>query len=123
MELCSPGTPLREMPESEQDSVIAGLLRRLWRTPRPADSFRPLEAMLDYWSEEAEAHIAYAGDPGLVQEGIALFKELARSAERRVLLATDLHAGNSYVRIVTLGWPSIPSPSLAIRPMMLPNIF
>lgn len=94
LELCSPGTSLRDAPESEQDSVIAGLLRRLWRTPGPNYSFRPLEAMLDYWSGEAESRISYADDAGLVHEGINLFRELTRSAKHRVLLATDLHAGN-----------------------------
>ena len=33
-------------------------------------------------------------DPGLVRAGLALFRELPASADRQVLLATDLHAGN-----------------------------
>jgi streptomycin 6-kinase len=33
IERCEPGTHLRSEPEREQDVVIAGLLRRLWRTP------------------------------------------------------------------------------------------
>jgi streptomycin 6-kinase len=33
LERCEPGTPLRTLPESEQDVVIARLLRCLWRTP------------------------------------------------------------------------------------------
>jgi len=94
LELCSPGTPLRDSPECEQDVVIAGLLRRMWRTPGPTYVFRPIEAMLDHWSEEAETHLAHAHDPGLVREGIGLFTYLANSAKSRVLLATDLHAGN-----------------------------
>ena len=35
MERCEPGTALRALPEPQQDLVIAGLLRRLWRTPAP----------------------------------------------------------------------------------------
>ena len=35
-----------------------------------------------------------APDPGLVRAGLALFRELPASTDRRVLLATDLHAGN-----------------------------
>ena len=31
LERCEPGTPLRALPECEQDVVISGLLRRLWR--------------------------------------------------------------------------------------------
>jgi streptomycin 6-kinase len=33
LERCEPGTVLRVLPESEQDLVIAGLLRQLWRSP------------------------------------------------------------------------------------------
>ncbi len=33
-------------------------------------------------------------DPGLVREGLRLFKELPRTAREEVLLVTDLHAGN-----------------------------
>jgi streptomycin 6-kinase len=33
-------------------------------------------------------------DPGLAREGIALFRTLPTTAERHVLLCTDLHAGN-----------------------------
>lgn len=30
LEQCIPGTSLRELPEPEQDVVLAGLLRRMW---------------------------------------------------------------------------------------------
>jgi len=33
-------------------------------------------------------------DPGLARAGIALFRELPATADTRVLLCTDLHAGN-----------------------------
>src|SRR5580658_4017382 len=33
LERCEPGTPLRVLTEGEQDVVISGLLRRLWRVP------------------------------------------------------------------------------------------
>ncbi|HZE88771.1 MAG TPA: aminoglycoside phosphotransferase family protein, partial [Verrucomicrobiae bacterium] len=32
LERCDPGTPLRELPEEEQDTVLTGLLKRIWRT-------------------------------------------------------------------------------------------
>ena len=35
LERCIPGTALSELPEPDQDSIIAGLLRRLWRKPAP----------------------------------------------------------------------------------------
>jgi len=94
LERCRPGTSLQERPETEQDVVIAGRLHRMWKQPSAAQPFRPLEAMLAYWCEEAERAIARAADPGLVREGIALFSRLSGTANQRFLLPTDLHAGN-----------------------------
>lgn len=50
--------------------------------------------MTDYWSDETLAAIQQWPDTGLVREGLRLPAELARTAPREVLLATDLHAGN-----------------------------
>lgn len=93
LERCVPGTALRQIPEAEQDVVIAGLLRRLWR-PCASNPFRPLSQMTAYWSDEALAQKAYWPDAGLVGEGLRLFDELSRSGRNDVLVATDLHAGN-----------------------------
>ncbi len=94
LERCEPGTPLREMPEPEQDVLIAGLLRRLWRKPSEPHTFRPLSFMLEQWASETRASAAQWLDSGLVHDGLRLFEELSRPAEDDVLLATDLHAGN-----------------------------
>jgi streptomycin 6-kinase len=94
LERCEPGTALRALPEPEQDLVIAGLLRRLWRSPSAPHPFRPLSAMTDYWINETLADVDRWPDVGLVREGLRLFKELPRTARTEVLLATDLHAGN-----------------------------
>lgn len=94
LERCEPGTVLRELPEPEQDLVIAGLLRRLWRSPSTPHRFRPLSVMLDYWSDETLADMEQWADAGLVHEGLRLFQELPLTAPKEVLLATDLHAGN-----------------------------
>jgi streptomycin 6-kinase len=94
LEACEPGSPLRESDESEQDGVIAGLLRRLWRAPTQPHPFRPLSQLLAYWSEETLGQAEQWPDPGLVREGLRLFQELPGSAPEQVLLATDLHAGN-----------------------------
>jgi streptomycin 6-kinase len=94
LERCEPGTPLRDRPEAEQDIVLAGLLRRLWRRPSAPHPFRPLSLMLSSWAEEALAARAHWIDAGLVHEGLALFEELGRPSPDDVLLATDLHAGN-----------------------------
>jgi streptomycin 6-kinase len=94
LERCEPGTALRLLPEPEQDLVIAGLLRRLWRSPAPPHRFRPLSAMLARWRDETIARTDRWSDAGLVREGSRAFEELSRSAPSDVLLATDLHAGN-----------------------------
>ncbi|MGA2735865.1 MAG: aminoglycoside phosphotransferase family protein [Bryobacteraceae bacterium] len=94
IERCQPGTALREVPEPEQDLVIASLLRRLWRSPPTPNVFRPLAALTEYWSGETLSDVELWPDAGLVQEGLDLFKELSRTAPAKVLLATDLHAGN-----------------------------
>ena len=97
LECCRPGTPLTVLPESEQDVVLAGLLRRLWISPSPGHDFRPLQVMCGEWADEFEATLA--AEPGLVDprlagEGIALFRALPATADREVLVVTDLHAGN-----------------------------
>ena len=94
LERCEPGTVLRALPESEQDLVIAGLLRRLWRSPSLPHPFRPLWDRTEYWSNETLADVERWPDTGLVREGLRLFRELPRNAPADVLLATDLHAGN-----------------------------
>jgi streptomycin 6-kinase len=95
LERCEPGTALRTLPELEQDVVVARLLRRLWRRPSAAPHpFRPLSAMIAYWSEETKTQVEHWRDEGLVREGLRLFEELSRGTTEHVLLATDLHAGN-----------------------------
>jgi streptomycin 6-kinase len=94
LERCEPGTVLRTLPEREQDVVISGLLRRLWRAPSAQHPFRPLSALAEYWSGETLTHIEQWPDTGLVREGLRLFKELPRTEPTEFMLATDLHAGN-----------------------------
>lgn len=96
LERCVPGTTLARRPEVEQDTVIAGLLRRLWVEPS-RHRFRPLQDMCDQWADgfnrKRETHRTEL-DPGLIREGIALFRGLPATANRTVLLCTDLHAEN-----------------------------
>ena len=97
LERCVPGDTLASRPEPEQDIVIASLLPRLWHEPAPGHPFRPLQEMCEVWAAEFELKAAArpAGlDAGLVREGIALFRSLPRTADRNVLLCTDLHAEN-----------------------------
>jgi streptomycin 6-kinase len=100
LERCLPGTPLGQvLPEPDQDVVVAGLLRRLRAHRYQAYPFRSLAEMCQAWADEFEAEYAASPrsgrlDPGLAREGIALFRELPGNADSRVLLCTDLHAGN-----------------------------
>ena len=50
--------------------------------------------MVELWSGETIAQRHLWQDAELVNEGLRVFKELARPASTDVLLATDLHAGN-----------------------------
>ena len=94
LERLRPGTPLAERPRVEQDAVLAGLLLRLRRARVPAQPVRSLASMAERWCNEAVARRSGWADAGLMNEGLRLFEELPRSASSRVLLATDLHAGN-----------------------------
>jgi len=97
LERCHPGTTLSQvLPESEQDEVVAGLLQRLWSAPTDGYPFRPLQVMCDAWATEFDEKLtASVGlDPRLARVGMELFRSLPASAERQVLLCTDLHADN-----------------------------
>ncbi|HEU5179871.1 MAG TPA: aminoglycoside phosphotransferase family protein [Candidatus Polarisedimenticolia bacterium] len=94
LERCEPGAPLRDLPEAEQDVILAGLLRRLWRKPSVPHPFRTLSTMLQSWGDETLAARAQWLDSGLLLAGLRLFEKLARPSPDDVLLATDLHAGN-----------------------------
>jgi streptomycin 6-kinase len=94
LERCEPGTALRSLPEFEQDLVISGLLRRLWRSPSAPHPFRHLSILTDYWRHETLVDVDRWPESGLVREGLSLLGELATNAPVQVLLATDLHAGN-----------------------------
>ncbi|MBO0831490.1 MAG: kinase [Actinobacteria bacterium] len=100
LERCVPGTALGQLlPEPEQDVVVAGLLRRLWQHRPEATLFRPLSVMCAAWADEFEADYAVAKaanriDRGLARAGIALFRELPATADKQLLLCTDLHGEN-----------------------------
>jgi streptomycin 6-kinase len=100
LERCEPGTALSDaLPALEQDAVVAALLHRVWIEPPSGHPFRPLASMCDLWAEGFESRHAAASprqrlDPGLARAGIELLRALPRTAERSVLLFTDLHAEN-----------------------------
>ena len=94
LERCQPGTTLRILDECEQDMVISGLLKRLWRPLPSRHRFRPLSALIEHWSNDTLAQVDQWPDLALVREGLRVFKLLPCSETTDVLLATDLHAGN-----------------------------
>jgi streptomycin 6-kinase len=99
LERCITGVPLKAvLPEPEQDIVLAGLLRRLWQHhPAAGHPFRPLREMCDRWADSFDADFSSDSrglDPAIARDGIALLRELPRTADRAVLLCTDLHAEN-----------------------------
>ncbi|MCO8269160.1 aminoglycoside phosphotransferase family protein [Actinoplanes sp. TRM 88003] len=95
LEACRPGTTLTESaPPAERDEVIAQLLPRLWITPPPGSDFRPLQSMTDAWGRSVDPDQLPDPDPGLARAGLELWWGLAATADREVLLCTDLHPGN-----------------------------
>jgi streptomycin 6-kinase len=94
LERCLPGVSLRSVAEPDQDAVIAGLLRRLWREPSHPGAFRPLSVLVTHWCDETVSESSRWPDPVLVTRGLRVLEELTASTAEAVLLATDLHAGN-----------------------------
>jgi streptomycin 6-kinase len=99
LERCTPGTQLkRSLAEADQDVVVAGLMRRLWSHELPeSHAFRSLQEMCERWAHSFEAYLEQGSrgfDPGLAREGISLLRELPSTADRAVLLCTDLHGDN-----------------------------
>lgn len=98
LERCVPGVLLKDaVPEPEQDEVVGGLLRRLWVEPPDGHPFRPLQVMCSEWAEAFAAKLAAvpdAVDPGLARSATDLFRNLPSTADRCVILCTDLHAEN-----------------------------
>jgi streptomycin 6-kinase len=97
MERCEPGLPLATLAEPDQDVVVCGQLRRLWLELPAGHPFPSLQMMCDAWAgeySEAAAREPPELDPGIARAGLELFRLLPGSADRQVLLATDLHAEN-----------------------------
>ena len=98
LERCEPGTTLKDRPEEEQDEVIATILRGLWREPSGSTAYRTLTEMCDQWADEFEVKRPRWPadlDDGLAREGIALFRELPRTAPGPgMVICTDLHGDN-----------------------------
>lgn len=97
IERCEPGTSLMASTHADQDVIVAAMLRKLWITPPADHPFRALQEMCDEWADEFHQKIRARApllDPAIARLGIELFTSLPRTATRKVLLCTDLHAEN-----------------------------
>jgi streptomycin 6-kinase len=115
LERCEPGVALRTSPEPAQDVVVADILGELWVEPPTDGPFRSLETMIGFWSEETLARERDWDDAGLVRAAIEIWDELLATPTERVMLATDLHAGN-ILRAERRPWLAIdPKPFIGER--------
>ena len=93
LEACAPGTSLRSRPYDEQDTIVAAVLRTLWRAG-PNAQFRPLSDMTTYWCDCAFGRMPEWREPDLIRDGLAELSTLSNDPISPVVLHTDLHAGN-----------------------------
>ena len=96
LERCRPGRPLGTNYDEETLTIVAGLMRRLWREPPPgvpwarldeeAEQYR--QVMMQLWLPED------LKGRGLLEEGLAALDVLLPIREELVLCHQDLHGGN-----------------------------
>jgi streptomycin 6-kinase len=99
LERLLPGTPLAQLvPEQDEQatSILATLMRKLWRPVPAQHSFPTVE---DWGRGFARLRARYNGGYGpfpqrLVEEAETLFRDLSASAKQRMLLHGDLHHEN-----------------------------
>ena len=86
----TPGVPVLT-----RDGEEFGILEHVLEVPEE-DIFEGIVVWVGggSWADRFEQSAAPPLDPGLARAGIALFRELPATAGTRVLLCTDLHAGN-----------------------------
>ena len=99
LERCSPGEPLSDRTETDQDEVLAGLLPRLWIEPPAGHPFLSLQEMCDDWADAWDAKVAARGlgegsTPAWPGRAWLCSARSRSTSDRHVLLGTDLHAGN-----------------------------
>jgi streptomycin 6-kinase len=98
VERCEPGTALWEVADEEEaNRIAAGVLLRLWR-PAPLDHpFRLLAEEASGWADGLPGVWEQLGRPferRLVDEAVALARELGSSQGEPVVLHQDYHGGN-----------------------------
>jgi streptomycin 6-kinase len=98
VERCEPGTALWEVADEEEaNRIAAGVLRRLWRPPPSDHPFRLLVEEAAGWAQELPVVWEQLGRPferHLLDEAVALARELGTSQGEPVVLHQDYHGGN-----------------------------
>jgi streptomycin 6-kinase len=114
IERLRPGTRLWTLPEERANPVAAAALVRFWR-PLPAEHpFRPLAGDAERWVEKLPRDWEEAGRPvsrALLDEAVALARELGGSIDERYLLHQDFQGSN--VLLAERGWLAIDPKPLA----------
>jgi streptomycin 6-kinase len=125
LERLRPGTTLWELEDDDAAcSVVAGLLRQLWRPPTDPSVFRPLADDTGMWAANLERDYAAAGAPferSLLDEALRAADELPGGQGQHVVLHQDLHGGN--VLRAGDGWLAIdPKPVVGEREFDLASL-
>ncbi|GGL10679.1 streptomycin 6-kinase [Curtobacterium luteum] len=101
LERCDPGTRLvdrTDLSAAERMAIGADAVARLWAAGVPdASPFERVADVCDEWADLAEERmrtLAPPLDPGIVRHGIALLRELPRSAPTTVVVHGDHNPGN-----------------------------
>ncbi|MEK6343886.1 MAG: aminoglycoside phosphotransferase family protein [Curtobacterium sp.] len=101
LERCEPGTRLGDRTDlgaAERLTIGADAAARLWAAGVPDDSpFERLVDVCDEWAllaEERMRTLAPPLDPGVVRQGVALLRDLPRSAPHEVVVHGDHNPGN-----------------------------
>jgi streptomycin 6-kinase len=92
IERCEPGTTLWTIPdETEANRIAAGVLLRLWRPASRGQPFRLLRDQAVHWGEE---FARFPIERRLVEEAVAILRELGPTQGDPVVLHQDFHGGN-----------------------------
>jgi streptomycin 6-kinase len=114
LQRCDPGTKLGEKSEltvAARLEAAARVLRDLHDTPAPAATGRSVDRLADRMAEWADlteermARLRPGFDPGLVDLGVRLLRELPGTAVREVVVHADFNPGN--ILAVRGGWLAI----------------
>jgi streptomycin 6-kinase len=126
LERARPGTPLWDVADEDAaNSIVAGLLRQLWRPAPVRSPHRRLAQVAEAWSTEIPATWESLGRPferSLVERAVEAAATLGPDQGEQVLLHQDLHGGN-VLRAEREEWLAIdPKPLIGEREFDLASL-